>query len=95
MTYQLIQTEKSYNLQQQNYYVIAFSDKTFQPNKIQVTQILAKDNLDVLDVKVINTYKKSKFKGKKRNVVKQIRPKKYYVKLAQGQSIQSSNENQQ
>lgn len=81
------ETEKAYLLQQQGIFTISFDDLKYQPNKITVAQILKKNQLDVLNVGVVIPYKKLKVRGKRGNVVKQIRPKKYLVKLKLGQSI--------
>jgi ribosomal protein L23 len=90
--FQLVSTEKSYLVQQNNYYLIQFTDKRFTPNKIEVTKLLLKAGYDALAVKTVNQYKKRKRKGKQSNIVRVLRPKKYYVKLKPGQSIKAEQE---
>jgi len=92
-TFQLLQTEKSYQVQKDNYYLIQFADKRFEPNKIEVAKLLRKEGYNPLAIKVVNQYKKQKRRGRQSNVVSIKRPKKYYVKLKAGESIKAPEDN--
>ncbi|NJL96305.1 50S ribosomal protein L23 [Candidatus Gracilibacteria bacterium] len=91
--FQLLQTEKSYLVQKHNYYLIQFADKRFEPNKIEVMKLLKKEGYNPLTIKVANQYKKLKRRGKQSNLISIKRPKKYYVKLKQGESIKFPEDN--
>lgn len=84
---QLAKTEKAYTLATKNSYMVVFDDLKFKPNKIELTRILKKHGLNVVSVNVVNPYKKIKFRQNKSNKVLQIRAKKYYVRLEEGQKI--------
>lgn len=86
----LIQTEKSYRLQQSNVYTIVFTENTFNPNKIELHKLLVSKGYTPLSISITNQFSKKKQRGKKRNLVSQIRPKKYFVKLKEGQKIETS-----
>ncbi len=81
------ETEKAYLLQQQGIFTISFDDAKYKPNKITLSNILKKNQLDVVNIGVVNPYAKLKVRGRRGNTVKQIRPKKYLVKLKLGQTL--------
>lgn len=80
----LVQTEKAYNLQQGQVFVIRFNDD-YTPNKIEVTNILTKNDLHPLNVNIVNLPDKTKRKGKRTKVLK--RATKYYIKLKIGETL--------
>jgi ribosomal protein L23 len=86
--FRLVQTEKSYKVQEKNFFMINFVDKSFTPNKIEVVKLLKAQGLNPLKVTVVNPYGKMKRRGKQSNLVEQKRFKKYYVKLPAGQKIE-------
>jgi ribosomal protein L23 len=90
--YTLVQTEKSYKVQGDNFYLIGFPDKNFTPNKIEVKKMLVKDGLHPLKITIVNPYSKLKRRGKKNSMVAQKRFKKYYVKLQPGEKIEETKE---
>jgi ribosomal protein L23 len=90
--YTLVETEKSFKVQEKNFYLIRFEDKSFDPNKIQVKQLLLKDGLHVEKVTVSNAYSKLKRRGKKNSKIAQKRAKKYFVKLKIGEKIEVKTE---
>ncbi|MBC7472064.1 MAG: 50S ribosomal protein L23 [candidate division SR1 bacterium] len=92
--FKLVQTEKSYKVQENNFFMIYFVDKSFTPNKIEVAKILRKEGLNPLKVTVVNPYKKLKKRGKQNNIIEQKRYKKYFVKLKAGEKIEEENNNE-
>ena len=90
--FELVQTEKSFLAQKDNYYLINFKNKNFTPNKIEVTKFFIKEGYTVVSVNVINQYRKLKKRGSKNKSIAIKRPKKYYIQLAPGQSIKSENQ---
>jgi ribosomal protein L23 len=92
--YRLVQTEKSYKVQENNFFMISFNDKSFTPNKIEVVKLLKKDGLNPLKVTVVNPYNKLKKRGKQNNIVEQKRYKKYFVKLKAGEKIEEEKTNE-
>lgn len=90
--YQVLQTEKSYRAQLNNTYVISFKDKSFQPNKIEVAKLLSKEGFHPLSVTVVNPRSKMKRRGGTSRLVKQTRPRKYYVKLQAGETLTPDTE---
>jgi ribosomal protein L23 len=92
--FRLVQTEKSYKVQENNYFMISFVDKSFTPNKIEVVKILKKQGLHPLKVTVVNPYSKLKKRGKQNNIVEQKRFKKYFVKLKAGEKIEEEKNNE-
>jgi ribosomal protein L23 len=87
MSWKLIQTEKAYNVQQQNTFIIANFDKNHKTNKIELGKFLKKKGLTVLKINSNNSYLKLKSRGAKRNKISQFRPKKWYVTLQNGQIL--------
>jgi ribosomal protein L23 len=92
--FRLVQTEKSYNVQKDNFFMISFIDKSFTPNKIEVVKILKKQGLNPLKVTVVNPYSKLKKRGKQNNIIEQKRFKKYFVKLKTGERIEEEKNNE-
>lgn len=82
----LIQTEKAYNLQQAQVFVISFAD-AYKPNKIELTKIFQKNDLNPTQVRIVNLPNKTKRKGAKRRSFTTQRPAKYYVKLKVGETL--------
>lgn len=86
--FQLIQTEKASNLQTQHVYVLGLTaNPSATVNKIVLTKALNQLKIEVLEINSQNSYSKNKKKGKKFMMVKQVRPKKFYVKLAPTKTI--------
>jgi ribosomal protein L23 len=83
----LVSTEKAYSQQNNSVYTMAFWDKSNKMNKIELTKILKKLNVEVQAINTSNTYQKLKKKGKKSTLTKQYRPKKYFVKTVAGSVI--------
>jgi ribosomal protein L23 len=83
----LVQTEKSYNLQQSQIFTLRFSGG-YQPNKIELTKILKNHGLEPLNISLVNLPDKKKFqKSKRRQLKVKKRPTKYYIKLKVGQEL--------
>jgi hypothetical protein len=78
----LVETEKSYKLQENNVYTIAFWDKNFNINKIELAKLLKKIGLEVLNINSTKSYQKTKFKTQKRNKVLAYKPKKWFISLS-------------
>lgn len=93
-SFKLVQTEKSYRVQQNNFFMISFVDKNFTPNKIEVVKILKKEGLHPIKVTIVNPYTKKKRRGKQNNLVDQKRLKKYFVKLPAGEKIEEEKSNE-
>ena len=89
--FKLVQTEKSYNVQENNFFMISFVDKNFKPNKIEVCKLLKAKGFNPLKITIVNPYNKKKKRGKANSLVEQKRFKKYYVKLSNGEKIEESN----
>jgi hypothetical protein len=83
----LIQTEKAYQTQVNNTYVLTFAEKNYNTNKIELEKVLIKNGLTPVKITTTNSHQKSKKKGKAGKVKIQFRPQKYYVKLQVGQII--------
>lgn len=92
--YTLLQTEKSYRLEQANVFTLVFVDATIQPNKIELKKMLLADGYTPLAVTIVHPYTKEKTRGKKRNKVSQARPTKYYVTLKPGEKIVQQEDTQ-
>ncbi len=82
----LVQTEKTYNLSQQNVFVLSFPSAV-APNKIQLAQILLANGLHPIKINVVNLPAKVKVRGAKRRIKLQKRPVKFYVKLQPGEVL--------
>jgi ribosomal protein L23 len=91
-TFRLIESEKSFLIQQNNFFYISFDDKNFQPNKIEVQKLLKLHGYNPIEIKVINQYEKKKRRGKGGKTISQKRHKKYYVKLKVGEKIENKQE---
>ena len=89
--FKLVQTEKSYKVQENNFFMISFVDKNFKPNKIEVCKLLKAKGFNPLKITIVNPYNKKKKRGKSNSLVEQKRFKKYYVKLSNGEKIEESN----
>jgi ribosomal protein L23 len=85
--WKILQTEKAYNSQIQNTFVLSNSDKNLKMNKIELTKILTKQGLSVIAINTTASYQKIKSRGAKKRITTQFRPKKWYVKLKAGQTI--------
>lgn len=85
--FQLTQSEKAYNLQTQNVYLLGLLNSKVTINKTVIIKVLRELKLEPLDVNSHNTYFKNKKKGKKFMSIRQERPKKFYVKLAPTKKI--------
>ncbi len=89
----LIQTEKAYNSQQLQTFVVSFVGN-YQPNKIELTKTLKKSGLNPLQINVVNLPSKTKKKGMKKRTVKHSRPSKYYIKLKVGETLDEDKLNE-
>jgi|GEM_PF-2750932 len=87
----LTQSEKAYNLQTQNVYLLGLNNTKITVNKTIILKALTDLKLEPIDVNSHNTYYKSKRKGKKFTTIKQKRPKKFYIKLAANKKIDEEN----
>lgn len=76
-----IVNEKAMNLNKDNTYVFASSDVSSELNKIQVTQLFAKQGIEVMGVRVVRYPAKKKTNWKTRKVRLVKRPKKFFVTL--------------
>jgi ribosomal protein L23 len=85
----LVQTEKAYNLQTNNVYVLAFFDKNVNLKSAQLKILLEKNSLKTLKINSVTSNQKTKRRGgaKRSTQVRQFRPKKFYIKLQAGQII--------
>jgi ribosomal protein L23 len=92
-TARLIQTEKAYNLQQAQTFVITFSDH-YEPNKIELAKILRQNGLSPLQINLVSLPNKTKRKGTKRRTYTSKRPTKYYIKLKIGETLDEEKLNQ-
>lgn len=87
MSWTLIQTEKSYNLQTSNVFAITCSDKNLSTNKIEMQKKLLKKGLKPIKITSVSPYQKLKKRGKGRNLVAKFRPRKWYISLPEAQKI--------
>ncbi len=83
----LVETEKSTLSQDRGVFTLAFWDRNFNINKIELTKLLVKLGLKVKKIRVSKTFIKTKKKGAKKYATTQFRPKKYFVYLSPGQQI--------
>lgn len=86
-TAKLLETEKAYNLRDQNVFVIVFDDVNFDINRIELGKILKKEKYEVENIKTVKPPSKIKMKGAKRTKVAKKRAKKFYIKLKEGQKL--------
>ena len=80
----LIQTEKAYQTQVNNTYVLTFKEKGYSTNKIELEKLLVKNGLTPLKITTTNAQQKTKRRGKSGKTILQFRPQKYYVRLKAG-----------
>jgi hypothetical protein len=84
----LVDTEKSHFLKEKtNTYTIAFWDKNFSINKIELTKILKKLGVPVLRINSTKSHQKTKLRTQKRNKVVLFKPKKWFVTVEQNFEI--------
>ena len=89
----LLETEKSFNIQETGFFTLIFDDLSFKTNKIELAKVLKLAGLDVVKINSIQPY----FKKKKRNSKKRVsvvlvkRPRKFMIKLKIGQIITPEN----
>ena len=86
----LLETEKSFQVQEKNFFTIVFSDLSFKINKIELAKLIKQVGLDVVKINASQPY----FKKKKRNglnkkpvTVMVKRPRKFMIKLKVGQIL--------
>ena len=95
MTWQLLQTERSYKLENKLKHTSVFTliqtKKDLNLNKIELTKKLVKMGIKVSKITSTNFQQKSKKKG--RHTILQFRPKKYFVVLEKGGLITEENIN--
>ena len=60
----LVQTEKAYQVKNNNVYVLSFPEKNFEINKIELEKVLVKNELKVLKITTATPYLKIKKRGK-------------------------------
>lgn len=89
MTWQLLQTEKSYKLETKSVFTLVQTKKDLNINKIELTKKLIKMGIKVTKITSTNVQQKSKKKG--RHTILQFRPKKYFVILEKGGLITEEN----
>lgn len=94
MNYEVLQTEKAYRSQQTNTFIIVFKDYQ-RPTKIQVAQMLKQGGFHPLNINKAVPARKIKSRGGRRNTVQVKRPTKYYVTLAQGETLVQESQNDQ
>ena len=85
-TVNLIQTEKTYNLQRHQVFALSFSG-TYHPNKIELQKALKGGGLNPVQINLVNLPSKTKRKGMKRRQYTKNRPTKYYIKLKIGETL--------
>ncbi len=83
----LIQTEKAYVTQVKNTYTLAFLEKQYNTNKIELEKLLKQVGLTTVKITTTNTQQKTKKRGKTGRTILQFRPQKYYVRLKAGETI--------
>lgn len=84
----LVDTEKSSILKEEkNVYTIAFWNKNFSINKIELAKMLKKLGLNVSRINSTKSHQKIKLKTQKRNKVKSFKPKKWFVALKPNSEI--------
>lgn len=79
MSFSLNQTEKSYNLQSQQFFTLSSYQKF---NKIELKKILVQNGLKVVKITTVNPYSKQKRRANR--LVRVQKPFKYYIKLQGG-----------
>jgi ribosomal protein L23 len=82
----IVQTEKAYNLQKDNVYVLTLTDGQ-ELNKIQLAQLLEKNKLHPLKITTVSPVSKMKTRGQRRQKIAIGRAKKYYIKLKAGEQL--------
>jgi ribosomal protein L23 len=87
MTFNLIETEKAYSLNDKRVAVISVTKTTDKVNKVMLKQLLAKAGVNVTQIKVVNTPAKTKRRGKNFHYVQVTRPKKFYLHLEDKQEF--------
>jgi hypothetical protein len=94
MSATLLETEKSYDIQQGNFFTMVFSNQSFKINKIELAKLVKQCGLEVIKINSIQQY----FKKKRRNGVNKRpvtvlvkRPRKFMIKLKQGQILTKEN----
>ena len=87
MSWIIVQTEKAYTLESKNVYILANFNKNHKTNKIELAKVLNEKGCKVVDINSTKSYIKQKKRGKKRNIVNQFRPRKWYVTLEAGHKI--------
>ncbi len=88
---QLLETEKSYSLQQGGFFTVTFSDLNYNINVIELAKTFKQCGIDTIKINSIQQYFKRKTKStrgsRSRNVVLIKRPRKFIVKLKVGQIL--------
>jgi hypothetical protein len=88
---QLLETEKSYSLQQGGFFTVTFSDLNYKINIIELAKVMKQSGVEVVKINSIQQYFKRKTKAtrgsRSRNVVLVKRPRKFLIKLKIGQIL--------
>jgi hypothetical protein len=91
----LLETEKSYNLQNNSFFTLVFSDLSFKINKIELAKLIKQCGLDVVKINASQPYYKKKNKNhagnKKSSKVLVKRPRKFMIKLKASQALTQEN----
>ena len=87
ITLKVQESEKSFNQQSQNTFVLVADNVNFTTTKIEIKKLMKEQSFDVVNVRVVNPYKKVKLSGKKRAKVIKKRAKKFIVRLKEGQKL--------
>lgn len=86
-TLKVQESEKSFNQQTQNTFVLVADDVNFTTNKIEIKKLLKAEGFEAVDIRVLNPYKKVKLSGRKRTKTLKKRAKKFIVRLKEGQKL--------
>jgi hypothetical protein len=87
MSWNLLQSEKAFNTQVGNCYILVNTDKNYKTNKIELAKVLKKLGLTATKVNSTGSNQKIKTKGMKKKKVTLFRPKKWYITLQNGQTL--------
>lgn len=86
ISFNLIKTEKSYNLEANNTYTLTVTGDT-KINKVVLNKILTSLKLKVESINSTKQYGKIKRRGKKFTLVRKLKPRKFYIKLKPGETL--------
>ena len=88
---QLLETEKTYNLQGDSFYTVAYADPMTKTNKIEMAKLFKKLGLEAIKINSIQPYYKKKTKNtrgsRKPSKVMVKRSRKFMIKFKTGQVL--------